>query len=406
MLDVGLKANIATKKFSKIQRVQFETPEFILSLLDSRFLAGDQKLFSDLRDRLIPEVMVRESQVLAERLAEMTRNRHRKFANTVFHLEPNVKEGPGGYRDYTLACWLAALSAMEKQHGWPDPDTLFPPAAQQEMDLALSFLASLRCFLQFRCGRDDNLLIWDAQKEAAAQKIGAQDLEAASAAQWMKIYFRHAHAVDKICGQLLEEMPAAQSLFYRQLETWRTGFSDADFSVVDGLIFFQKPENLSDPDLFFRAFRLIAQRGFKLSPAAEHQMEQAGPHLSGRLPPGSAFWRFFEEILPELHAADALRAMHSLHLLTMFLPEFQGIDALAVRMFLIASRWMNIRCRPLKICTRCANPSPNGAALRGHPRRAGPAGTPLPCDLASRYGKGSHDSGAYPRQRGHRERLS
>ena len=42
-------------------------------------------------------------------------------------------------------------------------------------------------------------------------------------------------------------------------------------------------------------------------------------------------WKFFQEMLPEPHAADALRAMHSLHLLTMFLPEFQGIDALAVR---------------------------------------------------------------------------
>ena len=100
----------------------------------------------------------------------------------------------------------------------------------------------------------------------------------------MRIYFGHARAVDRISGQLLEEMPAAQSLFYRQLETWRTGFSDADFSVVDGLIFFQTPENLADPDLFFRTFRLIAQRGFKLSPTAEHQLEQARPLLAGRLP--------------------------------------------------------------------------------------------------------------------------
>jgi [protein-PII] uridylyltransferase len=331
MRDVGLKANTATRSFSEFSQFNSENAESILSLLDSRFLAGDQELFSNLRDRLIPEVMVRESQVLVERLAELTRNRHRKFANTVFHLEPNVKEGPGGYRDYILACWLAAMSAMEKQHGWPGPDTLFSPAVQDTMDRALSFLAAVRCFLHFRRGRDDNLLTWDAQDEAAAQKIGARDSDIRGATEWMQIYFRHARAVDRISGQLLEEMPAAQSLFYRQLETWRTGFSDPDFSVVDGLIFFQKPENLSGPDLFFRTFRLIAQRGFKLSPAAEHQLEQAGPLLAGRLPPGSALWRFLQEILPELHAADALRAMHSLHLLTMFLPEFQGIDALAVR---------------------------------------------------------------------------
>ena len=189
----------------------------------------------------------------------------------------------------------------------------------------------MRCFLHFRNQRDLNLLTWDAQDDAAAQKIGVQNTPAANVTDWMRIYFGHARAVDHISGQLLEEMPAAQSLFYRQLETWRTGFSDEDFSVVDGLIFFQKPENLSDPDLFFRTFLLIARRGFKLSPTAEYQLEMARPRLAGSLPGGGDFWRFLEDVLPELHAADALRAMHSLHLLTLFLPELQGIDMLAVR---------------------------------------------------------------------------
>jgi [protein-PII] uridylyltransferase len=331
MSAVGLKPNTTIKDFSEFHDFDSENAESILSLLDCRFLAGDQELFSRLRDKLIPEVMARESQVLAERLAEMTRNRHRKFANTVFHLEPDVKDGPGGYQDYALACWLAAMSAMEKQHGWPNPDTLLSPEIQNAMDHALSFLASVRCFLNFRALGNDNVLTWDAQNDAAAQKIGATDLDIHSATEWMRIYFGHARDVDRISGQLLEEMPAAQSLFYRQLETWRTGFSDADFSVVDGLIFFQTPENMADGDLFFRTFRLIAQRGFKLSPTAEHQLELARPILAGRLPRGSALWQFLQELLPESHAADALRAMHSLHLLTMVLPEFQGIDALAVR---------------------------------------------------------------------------
>ena len=179
MRDVGLNLSTTTKVFSEFSEFDSENVESILSLLDCRFLAGDRELFSNLRDRLIPEVMARESQVLAERLAEMTRNRHRKFANTVFHLEPDVKDGPGGYRDYTLACWLAAMSAMEKQHGWPNPDTLLSPAIQNTMDAALSFLASVRCFLHLRNLRNDNVLTWDAQNDAAAQKIGARDLDIA-----------------------------------------------------------------------------------------------------------------------------------------------------------------------------------------------------------------------------------
>ena len=331
MSEVGLKCNFNAGVASEFIEFDPDRADVILSLLDFRFLHGDRELYSTLRDRLIPEVMVRESQTLVERLAELTRSSHRKFADTVFHLEPNVKDGPGGFQDYVTARWLAALSTMEQKEGWPDPEKLFPPAIQTQMDSALAFLASVRCFLHVRNKRDYNLLTWDAQDDAAAQKVGVQSEEMHNATDWMRLYFSHARTVEHVSGQLLEEMPAAQSLFYRQLETWRTGFSDEDFSVVDGLIFFQKPENLSEPGLFFRVFRLIAQRGFKLSPAAEHQLELARPQLAAHLPGGRDFWRFLDDILTEPHAADALRAMHSLHLLTLFLPELKGIDALAVR---------------------------------------------------------------------------
>jgi len=331
MRDLPLKLNVTTKTFSEYAQFNLDHPESILSLLDCRYLAGDPELFANLRDRLLPEMIVRESQVLVGHLAEITRTRHRRFGNTVFHLEPNVKDGLGGYSDYTLACCLALMSAMEKERSWPSPHKVLSPAVQNTLDSAFQFLASVRCFLHFRNGRDDNVLTWAAQDDAVAQKIGAGGLNLATSAEWMRIYFKHAGAIDQIFGQLLEEMPAAQSLFYRQLETWRTGFSDSDFSVVDGLIFLQRPENLSDPQLLFRMIRLIAQRGFKLSPAAEHQVEQAMPLLANHLPKGSDFWRFLQEILADLHAADALRAMHSLHLLTMFLPELGGVDALAVR---------------------------------------------------------------------------
>ena len=56
----------------------------------------------------------RECQNLIQNLGEITRSRHNKFNNTVFHLEPNVKDGPGGLRDYNVANWLALISAMEE----------------------------------------------------------------------------------------------------------------------------------------------------------------------------------------------------------------------------------------------------------------------------------------------------
>jgi len=332
MSEVGLRCTATPVGVSDFIQSDSDRAEAILSLLDFRFLSGDEEQFRNLRSRIFPEIMVREAHALVEHLAEVTRTSHRKFANTIFHLEPNVRDAPGGFQDYVTARWLAVLSAMEKNGSWPEPDSLFLPASQPAMDAALAFFASVRTFLHFRNKRDFNLLTWDAQDDAASQGIGLPPSSGSySATEWMRVYFSHARAVEHISSQLLEEMPAAQSLFYRQLETWRTGFSDEDFSVVDGLIFFQKPEELSDPALIFRAFRLIARRGFKLSPTAEHQLEQVRPHLAERPPSGPEFWRFLDDVLPEAHAADTLRAMHSLRLLTLFLPEFAGTDALALR---------------------------------------------------------------------------
>jgi [protein-PII] uridylyltransferase len=329
--DLGLKLNASAEVLSEFSHFDPDRPDSILSLLDSRYLAGSLSILANLRERIVPETVAHESQVLVGHLAEMTRTRHRKFGNTVFQLEPNVKESPGGYRDYALACWLALLSGMEKQHDWPTPDSVLPPAIRDRLDSALKFLASARCFLHFRAKRDDNVLSWAAQDEAVSQNVGTEGVKLADSTEWMRLYFKHARAVHRISAQLIEEMPAARSLFYRQMETWRTGFSDADFSVVDGLIFPQRPETIADPQLLFRAIRLIAQRGFKLSPAAEHHVEQSLPQLATQLPTGSEFWRFLQEMLADVHGAEALRAMHSMHLLTLFLPELRGIDALAVR---------------------------------------------------------------------------
>jgi len=129
---------------------------------------------------------MRESKALLQGLAEVTRERHAKHGMTLYHLEPNLKEAPGGLRDYNVACWLALISAMDKLHDWPHASSLREPIRKQ-MESALDFLMAARCFLHFRCGRDDNTLSWEAQDEAAAHKIGAADAEVQSAADWMRI---------------------------------------------------------------------------------------------------------------------------------------------------------------------------------------------------------------------------
>src|SRR5271155_4563743 len=328
--DLKLKLSPASRTLAECDRFDPNNTEFMISLLDCRYLAGDRELFARLHDKTIPKLVMREAKPLLQGLAEVTRERHGKFGHTVFHLEPNLKETPGGLRDCNVACWLALISSMGKLGDWPDTSSLRAPVRKQ-LDAALEFLMAARCFLHFRHGRDDNALSWEAQDEAAARKIGASDSADLTAADWMRIYFGHARAVQRTVMQLMEEIPESWSALRRQFQGWRSRPSHPDFSVVDGLVFLQQSSSLQDPETLLRLFHFMAHHGLKLSATTEHRIEQALPALAVTPPRGAELWLYLQETLLQPHAAEALRAMHSLRLLTLLLPELKPIDSLVVR---------------------------------------------------------------------------
>jgi [protein-PII] uridylyltransferase len=341
--DLGLKLSPATRTLAECGKFESANSEFAISLLDCRYLAGDHRVFAQLHDEVIPKLLSRESDQIVKRLGELTRTRHGKFGSTVFHLEPNIKDGPGGLRDYNVVCWLSLLAAIEKYHVWPNDDAILPVSIQESFDSALNALMSIRCFLHFRHNRDDNTLTWESQDAAAVRKIGvahsprtiraasAADTAALSTAEWMRLYFSHARTVHHVCAQMLEEIPAARLSLHHQFQQLRSRLSNAEFLVQDGMLLLRQPAALEDPELILRAFRFLARHGLKLSSSAEAQIERAFPELAAVPTKGTELWHLLQEILVAPHAADALRAMHSLRLLTLLFPEFAGIDALVVR---------------------------------------------------------------------------
>jgi [protein-PII] uridylyltransferase len=117
------------------------------------------------------------------------------------------------------------------------------------------------------------------------------------------------------------------------VQSWRSRLTTADFSVVDGLIFLQQPSALQDPEVLLRLFHFMAHHGLKLSATTEHRIEQALPALAATPPRGAELWLYLQETLLQPYAADALRAMQSLRLLTLLLPELKLIDSLVIRDF-------------------------------------------------------------------------
>jgi [protein-PII] uridylyltransferase len=331
MWDIGLRASPATRSIKECDRVDPDNLEFTMSLLDRRFLAGDYNLYKRLQSEMLPALVLREWTVITQNLAEIARARHAKYGNTIFHLEPNIKECPGGLRDFHLAQWLDLLQSLQAEKAWPKSTGNSFYAQHSDPESAFDFLAAARCFLHFRCGRDDNTLDWHAQDEAASQSIGLETRGTADPAYWMRTYYRHARTIYRRASLLMDDLPAPRRSFYRQFRRRRTPVPGTDFFLENGRLDLDETSMITDAEGVLRAFGLVANHGYKLSQNAEDRIADALPVLAIHMPEGPFLWNCLREILLGPYAAHSLRTMHALGVLELIIPEFHGIDALVIR---------------------------------------------------------------------------
>jgi [protein-PII] uridylyltransferase len=347
--DLGTRVGGGSRTLAECREIQRDNLEFTVSLLDSRHITGDPQLFRRLHTEVVPHVIARDQEDLVRDLVDMTRRRHQKHGSTIFQLEPNLKESPGGLRDYQVARWLELMAELDEQGRWVAPEDRWPPALRDPSLRAREFLSAARCFVHYQRGRDDNLLSYELQEHAASLGIGRAgkrtrpDISLAAdtaqrhqaAADWMRDYFRHVRSVDRLLNHSIAKLVPSRRSLYGVFQDWKSRLSNVDFSVVRGRIFPRQPDaTLEDPALVLSLFEMVARHDLELSQEAELWVEK-------RLPPAvdwarcqpEVLWSRFRLILCLPRAAAALRAMHRLGLLVALFPEFGAIDALVVRDF-------------------------------------------------------------------------
>jgi [protein-PII] uridylyltransferase len=308
--DAGLRVSQSVRGIGECCSLDAGNIELSVSLIDQRFLIGDEVLYDQLASKL-PKFFERQRRELVGHLCELTRRRHSKFHDTIYHLEPNVKETPGAMRDLHLVHWLSMLRNVEDEFA-------------QGLDGARDFLSNLRCKLHYKYGRDNNVLNFETQDELSGD-----------AAEWMREYYHNARAIHRAA---IRQMDAGESLaeggLFRSFQDWRTRLSNAEFSVNRERLYFKSPQQIqSDPDLVLRLFQFVARHGVRLSLEAERRIREHLKMLTEHYSFQRLLWPQLREILDGPHAAVAVRAMHDTGMLLAVLPEWHGIDSLVVRDF-------------------------------------------------------------------------
>ena len=314
--DGGMRVSQQVRTPEECLEVHDRNAELNISLLDQRFLAGDRALYAGMGQKF-PRFVENHREELMRNLARLTRERHAKYAATFYHLEPNVKETPGGLRDYQFVHWMEQLREANGAR-------MAQPEAPAELQQAFRFLARLRWFLHRQAGRDNNLLTFEAQ-----DAMGGSD-----AAAWMREYYRQARAVYRAAAGRLENAGAQSSGLFAQFRDWRSRLSNGDFAVHRERVHFRSQHEMEQrPELVLEMFEFAGRHELKPSAEAAQQMEARLKGLREYFKEPRALWEALQRIFSTEHAPAAVRWMHETGVLTALFPELEGMECLVVRDF-------------------------------------------------------------------------
>ncbi|MGB7849092.1 MAG: [protein-PII] uridylyltransferase [Candidatus Acidiferrum sp.] len=330
--DLGFRVSSAGRTLDECKRIEQDNAEFHLAMLDRRYLDGDKALFEKLDTKIISVTERQSRPFLLVELQRLTRDRLGRYGNTIFHLEPNVKDAPGGLRDFHSTLWMRQLAGERR-------DPRFSPVNEDELTRnAVEFLSAIRCFLHYNNGRNDNTLTYELQAQAAERSLGIDDNLRRNAAEWMRLYFRHARTLNRQLSRYVEQRaPGAITLRRRLLNAAMGGRPEAQtgkpFTVRDGLLEITNEPDFADRNVTYSLLSEAARTGVPLSRDAERSIAYIMTHPELPQRNSRITWPVLAEILGADFPGVALRPMHRLGLLVEALPEFRAIDSLVVRDF-------------------------------------------------------------------------
>ncbi len=204
--DAGLEVGSSVRSVAECLSEAAADVTVQTSLLEARLLCGNAALFDAFRQRYDAQMDPRA--FLVAKTLEM-RQRHTKYENTPYALEPNCKESPGGLRDLQLIQWVARAAGLGRNWRELAASGLATPFEVQQIERNEALLFLIRARLHALAGRREDRLVFDLQT-AVAETFGyrstapdGQRLAMRASETLMRRYYWAAKAVSQLCQILL-----------------------------------------------------------------------------------------------------------------------------------------------------------------------------------------------------------
>ncbi|MBI1390429.1 MAG: [protein-PII] uridylyltransferase [bacterium] len=242
LFDLGFQVGHCCRSFREALDMAYNDPHSQSALSESRFLAGDWRLFEEFKDMLWRNSRRYRTEYIRGKIRERDK-RHKRYGDTINITEPHIKESPGGLRDYHFGLWLGSLLSGHtvklvhmKRAGIIEEELI------NRVDQSLIFLWRLRTDLHFLTGKEQDVLALPIQHEVST-RLGYQDRNGRlSEEEMMRDYYTHASTLREFADRMTQRC--------RPKPFWVRWLPMAKRPLSDGF-FIQEHEIQIPPNLHF-----------------------------------------------------------------------------------------------------------------------------------------------------------
>ncbi len=319
--DLGLEVSCSSRSIIECLKMSRTDLHVKTGLIDGRYLDGEYEFFRNLHTLFAKKVLNRKVRKFAGALTRELLSRHQKYEDPTYVLEPNVKEGEGGLRDFQIGRWL--IRAKYKTDRW---DSILFPDQSRILDRSLQFLWAIRNELHLLSGRRQDDLTFELQEKIApilGFSSGTKGIE-----EMMRQYHlstqKILNFVTGVSGRILSEpAPSRKVLFF-----FRRGKVDPFFRISHGEMHLLDPVTFKrEPSQLMTLFTHCQDYRIEMDYQTEEAVVEALPFIDDRFRTSELVNQTFLEILRKGDGVEAiLEKMHELGLLSRYIPEFSEIE--------------------------------------------------------------------------------
>lgn len=324
--DSGFDVGYSTRSIKDCINIAGTNHETLTAMLDARFICGVSLLYSNLMDMIYNNIILKKANKIVSWLVDTNRERHRRFGDSTYLLEPNLKEGRGGLRDYHTMLWIAKIRSNIKQ---PWDLERFGYLSQEEYRFlynALVFVWKVRNHLHYLTNRKCDQLYFENQEKVAKlldfkDKNGQRGVE---------------HFLGKLHGQMDYIKHHHQMFLYEQGYTERKKIVKkrdkktkiSGLKIKNGRLFFTSftKKIIDCPELLIKIFEESSCLDIPLSSEAHRIVAEFRYLIDDKFVSSSSNVKAFERILLSRPVSfNVLDEMHRTGFLEKFIPEIKSI---------------------------------------------------------------------------------